>query len=257
MNSYASIRGQEKSLIKNQLHSSFPIIQAVIEGIQQGEIFKSAYGDYWVLHKAGLSEVFLTSDNGKELIDFIIENNTLPTYFHIYNPTEKLLDLFKPNSEAFNIRERKRVQLQYDGNPNESLFSLNSEFAFAQVTSDNIDSLSIFNLDLPNKFWSNGEEFVKNALAVFIEDKQNNPVSLCYAAAVADRKAEIDVVTVENERGKGLAKSVVAAFISNCINNKVIPNWDCFENNVQSLGTALRLGFIEHTLYKFISVYRK
>lgn len=250
---------QERLTIRNQLHSSFPIIQAVIDGVQQGQIFGNTHEDYWILHKAGFSEVFLTSDDGKGLVDFITENNNLPRYFHIYNPVEKLVDVFKSSSEIFNIRERDRVQLKCEEHQKKSSSSypLEDEFTSTQVTQDNVDSLAVFNLDLANKFWSSKEEFVKNALAVFIKDKQNNPVSLCYAAAVAGQKAEIDVVTSEHHRGKGLAKSVVATFISNCFNNKIIPNWDCFEDNASSMMTAKNLNFLFNKKYKFLSIFKK
>lgn len=258
MNSYSSIGVQERLMIRNQLHSTFPIIQAVIEGVQQGQIFRNARKDYWVLHKAGFSEVFFNDDDGNELVDFIMENNSLLKYFHIYNPPEKLVGIFKTKPEIFNIRERGRMQLKYEDRQNSDLsYPVQNGYTSMEVTRENIDLLTVFNLDLANKFWNGNEDFVKNALGVFIQDEQNNPVSLCYAAAVADQKAEIDVVTSDQHRGKGLAKSVVATFIENCVSKKIIPNWDCFKENLGSLAIALKLGFIENKLYNFVSVYRK
>ncbi len=259
MKTYSFVDGHDRLMVSNQIHSLFPIIQAVIEGVQQGEIFRNTHGDYWVLHKAGFSEVFLTSGDGKDLVDFIIGNNNLPKYFHLYNPVERLVDVFKFKSEIFNIRERARVQLKYDKQKEESGLShpLNDEFVLTPATRENSDSLAVFNLDLENKFWSSKEDFVDNALAVFIKDKQNKPVSLCYAAAVAGQKAEIDVITSEDHREKKLAKSVVAAFISNCINKKIIPNWDCFEDNVASMMTAKKLNFSISKKYKLLSIFKK
>jgi hypothetical protein len=258
VDTYSAIGEQERLAIRNQLHSSFPIIQAVIEGVQKGQIFKNARNDYWVLHKAGFSEVFLNSDDGKELIDFISKTDELPNYFHLYCPPVQLVDVFKSSTEIFNVRERDRVQLEYDGQKMTDSHSIeNDEFISVEVTRDNVDSLAVFNLDLENKFWSGKEDFAKHAVGVFIKDKQNNPLSLCYAAAVAEQKAEIDVVTSEHHRGKRLAKTVVGAFISNCINSRIIPNWDCFVDNRPSLATALSLGFSENRKYCFVSVYKK
>lgn len=259
MNTYSSMDEQERGMIRSHLRSSFPIVQAVIDGAQQGEIFRSARKDYWVLHKAGFSEVFLNDDDGNELVDFIIENENLPKYFHIYNPPEKLVYVFKTKSETFNVRERDRVQLRYKEKQMkiDFLHLLDSQFTLSEVTDDNFDSLTVFNLDLSYKFWNGKEDFVRNALGVFIKDKHNNPVSLCYAASVADHVGEIDVLTTENYRDKGFAKSVVGSFISNCNNSKIIPNWDCFTDNRPSLALATSLGFTEKRFYSLISVYRK
>lgn len=258
MYTYCAISEQERLAIRNQLHSSFPIIQAVIEGVQKGQIFKNARNDYWVLHKAGFSEVFLNSDDGKELVDFISKTDELPNYFHLYCPPVQLVDVFKSSTETFNVRERDRVQLEYDWQKMTDSHSIeNDEFISVEVTRDNVDSLAVFNLDLENKFWSGKEDFAKHSVGVFIKDKENNPLSLCYAAAVAGQTAEIDVVTSEVHRGKGLAKSVVAKFIRQCEKNGILPNWDCFENNIASLMTAKNLNFHFVKKYQFVSIFKK
>jgi GNAT superfamily N-acetyltransferase len=257
MNTYHLVREQERLILRNDLHSSFPIIQAVIEGVQQGQIFLNSHGDCWVLHKAGFSEMFLNDDVGIELVDFIGTNHSLPKYFHIYNPPEKLADFFNSRDDVFNVRERNRVQLTCEGQQKESGILLEEEFNLAAVACDNFDSLNVFNLDLASKFWNGKEDFVTNAMGVFVEKKNDSPVSLCYAAAVANQVAEIDVLTTENYRGKGFAKSLVSAFISICTSKNVIPNWDCFGDNIPSRATALGLGFKEKKLYNFMSVYRK
>jgi hypothetical protein len=258
VNTYSVLSGQERLLLRNQLNSAFPIIQAVIEGAQEGMIFRNTRQDYWILHKAGFSEVFFNDDNGTELVDFILENDSLPNYFHIYNPPAELVDVFKTKSETFNIRERGRIQLQYKGQEksNNLMSVLEDEFTISEVTQDNFDSLDIFNLDLANKFWNGKEDFVSNALGVFVKNKQNDPVSLCYAAAVADQKAEIDVVTLEPNRGKGLAKSMVNSFISKCNEGGKIPNWDCFDDNTASMNTARNLNFLLIKKYKFLSIFK-
>jgi hypothetical protein len=258
VDTYSAMSEQERLAIRNQLHSSFPIIQAVIEGVQKGQIFSNAQNDYWVLHKAGFSEVFLNRDDGNGLVDFISKTNELPKYFHMYSPSVKLVDVFKSSTEIFNVHERDRVQLKYNGQKMNGSFSGESDgFISTEVTLDNIDSLAVFNLDLENKFWNGKEDFAKNAVGVFIKDEQNNPLSFCYAAAVAGQTAEIDVVTNELHRGKGLAKSVVAKFIRHCEKNGIIPNWDCFENNIASLVTAKNLNFLFVKKYQFVSIFKK
>jgi hypothetical protein len=250
---------QERLTISNKLHSSFPIIQAVIEDVQQGQVFWNGHNDHWILHKAGFSEVFLQEDDGLELADSIIENVELPRYFHIYSPPSALISILKSKTEIFNIRERNRIQMTYTESREKSKPKdlSKDEYTLTQVTQDNFDSLEVFKLDLANKFWNGKEEFIEKSLAVFLKDKKDNPISLCYAAAIAEEKAEIDVVTRDDHRGKGLAKAVVSSFNFNCTVKSIAPNWDCFSDNQASLATAISLGFTENKLYSLISMYRK
>lgn len=256
---YSVLDDNERIRLCNEMRSSFPIIQAVIEGVQQGQIFKSNNNDCWVLHKAGFSEVFLAKDDGNDLVNFMLVNQAIPKYFHIYNPPDALTSVIKSRADVFNTRERDRIQLSYiDIHAEHRVRAITSdEFEVADVTAENFDSLSAFNLDLASKFWNSKEDFINNALGVFIKDDQNNPLSLCYAAAVAGQKAEVDVVTSEQYRGMGLAKVVVSDFINKCANKSIYPNWDCFLDNQASLKVALKHGFRRISDYKFLSVYIK
>lgn len=255
---YRLLNNQECLTIKAKLKSSYPIIQAVIVGLQEGRVFRSTNQDYWVLHKSGFSEVFLNMDEGSALVEFIADTISLPKYFHIYNPPVRLVEFFKLKSNFFNIRERKRVQLTYDINKTdlEAKFQINKNFCLEKVNQDNFKSLNVFGLDLSNRFWNGSEDFIKNALGVFLKDELSNPISLCYAAANVGGKAEIDVITSEIFRGKGLAKAVVMSFISDCLKNKVKANWDCFTNNDASLATANSIGFKVYYKYNFASIGR-
>ena len=259
MTSYKLINENELAHVQKTYHSSFPIIQSVIDGVQQGSIFINSQNDCWVLHKAGFSEVFLKNDAGTEWIDFIAGSMKLPQYFHLYNPAGKLINYLQLRNETFNIRVRGRIQLSYENQSpiKDSLNDLDDGFTLSNITNNNFESLSVFNLDLGSKFWKSKNEFIKHALGVVVSNKEDMPVSLCYAAAVADQRAEIDVVTLENYRGKGLAKTVVNSFINSCMANNLFPNWDCFEDNTSSLDAALKLGFFKNKFYNFISVYRK
>lgn len=249
---------QERLTIRNKLHSSFPIIQAVIEDIQQGQVFWNGQQDYWILHKAGFSEVFLQEDDGQELVDFIMANADLPKYFHIYSPPSILTSILKSKTEIFNVRERNRVQMTYTESreKRKPKYLSKDEYTLTQVTQDNFDSLDVFNLDLANRFWKSKEEFIEKSLAVFLKDKKDNPISLCYAATIAEEKAEIDVVTRDDHRGKGLAKSVVSFIISNCAKKSKAPNWDCFEDNHASLNLASHFNFRMVNIYNFLSIYK-
>lgn len=258
MTKYKLINENELAYVQKTYHSSFPIIQSVIDGLQQGSIFINSQNDCWVLHKAGFSEVFLKNDDGTEWIDFIAGNMKLPQYFHVYNPDAKLINYLQLRNETFNTRVRERIQLSYENKSplKDSINALDDCFTLSKVTNNNFESLSVFNLDLESKFWNSKEEFIKHALGVVVSNKEDMPVSLCYAAAVADQRAEIDVVTLDNYRGKGLAKTVVNSFINSCMANNLLPNWDCFVDNISSISTAKSFNFGIKNNYKFISIFK-
>jgi predicted GNAT family acetyltransferase len=78
-------------------------------------------------------------------------------------------------------------------------------------------------------------------------------VSLCYAAAVADGLAEVDVATDPEFRERGLAGVVTRQFIRECLSRGVAPTWDCFEYNAGSMKLARKIGFVEMRRYPFYS----
>ena len=59
---------------------------------------------------------------------------------------------------------------------------------------------------------------------------------------VSNNKAEIDVATHVGFRKKGFAKEAVLGFIKLCSNCGIIPLWDCYENNIASVQTAISIG---------------
>lgn len=94
-----------------------------------------------------------------------------------------------------------------------------------------------------NRFWRTPVDFATRSNAVLaLVDGQ--PAALCYAAAVADGKAEIDVLTLPAYRHLGLAKAVVRLFNQRCLAQHVRPLWDCFTNNTASMALCLSAGFV-------------
>lgn len=255
MASYREVKENEWGGLRRQIHSTFPIVQMVIDGLQQGQGFKSDAGDVWVLHNAGFSELFLTNDDGKGWVDFLISEKALPRYFHLYEPKETLVNIIKDHQNFINLRERGRIQLGYD---HQTVLNVNlpSGYKLEAVSRTNFATLSVFNLNLENRFWKSSEEFVSHANGMVAVDEIGNPVALCYAAAITNDCAEIDVITLEKHRGRGLANSVVKGFINN-LDKKIKPNWDCFIANVHSLNVARGIGFKEKKFYPLVSLLLK
>lgn len=59
-------------------------------------------------------------------------------------------------------------------------------------------------------------------------------VAECVSIFSGNGFAEIDIVTHKAYQGKGLAQAVAARFIEHCIQNDIIPCWDCYVDNIPS-----------------------
>jgi hypothetical protein len=93
------------------------------------------------------------------------------------------------------------------------------------------------------RFWRTPLDFAsKSNAALALVGGQ--VAALCYAAAVAGGKAEIDVLTLPAYRHLGLAKAVVRLFNQRCFAQEVLPLWDCFTNNTASMALCRSAGFV-------------
>ena len=93
------------------------------------------------------------------------------------------------------------------------------------------------------RFWRTPEEFIlkAHAVVVFVNEE---PAAICYAAAVADGRAEIDVLTWPEYRHLGLGKLVVMRFNQQSQAQGLAPLWDCFTNNAGSIALCQTIGFL-------------
>ena len=93
------------------------------------------------------------------------------------------------------------------------------------------------------RFWRTRDDFAhhSNAVVALVEGQA---AALCYAAAMAGGRAEVDVLTLPAYRHLGLAKAVVRLFNQRCLAQNVLPLWDCFTNNTASMALCQSAGFV-------------
>lgn len=104
------------------------------------------------------------------------------------------------------------------------------------------------------RFWRGPDDFLRKARAV-VGLHRGRPASICYAAAEADRRVEIDVLTLPEFRTLGIGKFVVTQFVRRCFEQSVQPLWDCFANNSGSLQLCRSVGFrAPHPPYPFFTI---
>lgn len=237
--------------------TDFPLINAVLSRNQEGHIFELPGSDaVFVQHKSSFSWLQMTElTNVNAVLDFFIQEKKLLPYFHIYDPPVQLADAIKAD-ERFGTKLRKRIQLRYLTDTVDRNLELPPGFSTEEINENNFDQLHVFNLDIAGKFWRSKEDFLKHGYGVVIKSALGEPASVCYACCLANAIAEIDIVTLPQYQGMGLAKYATLNFIQKSISKVIIVNWDCFENNNFSLRIAQSVGFKNLSSYNLLSVYR-
>jgi GNAT superfamily N-acetyltransferase len=93
-------------------------------------------------------------------------------------------------------------------------------------------------------FWSGYDRYVKHGFG-FCLMVGDQLASSIFALATSSKHALISVETQEQFRRRSFATLVSARFIEHCLENGLLPVWDCDRANVPSAATAARLGFVE------------
>lgn len=237
-----------------------PLISAVVQGLQRGQVFVdhrdhphsavavAHFGFMFLIGEgdeafdAGLAQAFATNDVLK------------PSYLLWYSPPlswQARLDVI-PDLVRVRARARFRFSAERAAWLRESTRPPGG-YELRKLTADLLPETEGLGPDIASRFWSSAADYEANGLGVcLIKDKK--VVSVCYAAAVVDGLAEVDVVTEPDLRGQGLGYVVAQEFIRECRSRNVAPTWDCFLDNVGSTRLAAKLGFVStHTypLYSF------
>lgn len=234
----------------------FPLISAVIEGRQRGQVFVDQETTNpraaLVVSNFGFMFLFgLTNPDFDASLDDVFKTGQRikPSYLLWYAPPAHWRE------KLSSVRVRERIRFVFRGDRNEYLNELTATepgFELRKLDSELLPKTKKFSLDIDSRFWSSAADVEKHGLGVCLV-KDDEIVSLCYAAAVSDGLAEVDVVTDEAFRGLGLANIVSRAFIRECLVRDITPTWDCFAYNTGSLRLAAKLGFCELVRYPFYS----
>lgn len=232
-------------------------MNAVVSGVQVGKIFTNSSGDLFIIHKSGFS-LFVAkknSDHENHFVSLLESSTDIPQYFHIYDPPQFLIDSITRRKDLFNMRLRKRIQLRCHSLTREKMTDGNSKVHL--VDESNYDNVEELGIDLGSKFWNSRKDFLKNGIGVCVLDDKRKALSICYSACLVDKVAEIDIVTHPDHRKSGFGQLVTHEFVRLALERKIIPSWDCFEDNHASVATALSSNFVVNYKYPFISIFNK
>lgn len=91
-------------------------------------------------------------------------------------------------------------------------------------------------------YWKSASDFEQHGLG-FCAIFQGAIVGMCYTAFAWGIHHDIDILTAEEHRRRGLAGLLASAFIKYCVKHGLVPSWDCWTKNEASMALAGRLGF--------------
>jgi hypothetical protein len=226
----------------------FPLIAAVLLDEQDGVVYAddpTSPSQAYVEHAFGFAQVF-----GKIVARFeqglerylLLDKFFKPNKIRLYAP-------YLPGFLALPKHEymrsyRQRFTISAEG------FSSAQGFGNELQSTTNLRGVDVNNIafidekfGLVRRFWRSPPDFIQKSNAVVVL-YEGVPASICYSAAEADRRAEIDVLTLPTHRNRGLAKIAVMHFVDRCFRRSVQPLWDCFTNNAGSMMLCNSVGFV-------------
>ncbi|STX39946.1 GNAT family N-acetyltransferase [Legionella feeleii] len=237
----------------------YPLIASVLLNEQNGKVYvdhSEKPSQIYVEHAFGFAQVFGDPNAlfEQQLEHYLLrEKRFRPDKIRLYTP---YLPPFITSPHYESLRSyRQRFIL------NEELFhaqcltpnKVDPNLRYYEVTPMNAPKIcEIFGIT--SRFWRNTKDFALKSYAVVAFHKEK-PASICYAAAVANKHLEIDVLTLPEYRKQGLAKSAAIHFIQRCFASSLSPLWDCFTNNQGSMNLCQSLGFTAlHAPYPFFTI---
>lgn len=243
----------------NDLISKYPLINAVVSGIQEGHVYADVSADvFFISTKSGFS--LLSSPPGvpefnASLFGFLKANHDIPNYIHMYSPAKSFQDYIEANWDKYKIR--KRAQFRYYSKKVSYNYHnyLPEGHRIASIREADPDRLEeAFQLDFGRRFWNSREDFLSKAIGACILNDRNDPAAICYSACIVDGIAEMDTLVLSEYRGRKFMRIVSEPFLNMAISEGLTPHWDTFVSNTPSYVMAQKFGLKEVQEYDLLSL---
>jgi len=250
--------------ISSQLgrYSQYPVVNAMLEGNVSGRVFaddidnpKSAF----VLTNAGFSYLIGLPQNDtfnlglKELLD----NEIFPEI----QATDDSTLIFYPLSDGWEtplkgmLDGRKVLDLfrkQYTFNPVKFAHHADQQKQVpAGFQMQFIDQASLERFGVDMFPWESPQAFLDKGFGFWLL-KNKEIACECSSVFIGGGAVEINIHTDEKYRLQGLATIATTAFITECLDRHLRPNWECWWDNKPSVSLAQKLGFdpvIDHPVF--------
>ncbi|MGE6401155.1 GNAT family N-acetyltransferase [Bacillus cereus] len=92
------------------------------------------------------------------------------------------------------------------------------------------------------EFWSSPDSFFNEGIGYCIV-YDNRIISVCFSGFVFGNIHCIDIETIEGHQGRKLAQKIAHSFVKECLENDIIPYWDCMELNKSSVAVVENVGY--------------
>ncbi|EEK48523.1 Zwittermicin A resistance protein zmaR [Bacillus cereus ATCC 10876] len=174
--------------------------------------------------------------------------------------TEKRFTLFASSEEwemmiegRFSnvLRNMPRMKFQREIFEERTQDANKNTYAVKRIDKSDIERSSEFTEKYYKEYWGSKELFLNGGFGFCIE-QGGMIIAECVSIFRGNSFAEIDIATHKAYQGKGLAQAVATRFIEHCMQNDIIPSWDCYVDNIPSRKLASKLSFyhpIEYSLF--------
>jgi RimJ/RimL family protein N-acetyltransferase len=141
------------------------------------------------------------------------------------------------------IKQMSRYSFGYDQkNQSQNTDQLASDYSIKKISEELISNSLEFNAEYYQEYWGSVSNFIENGFGYCILHK-GEVVSECTSIFSSQQFSEIDIATRKDYRGLGLAPILAKRFINHCLENDLLPRWDCDVLNTSSIKLAEKLGF--------------
>jgi hypothetical protein len=238
----------------------FPLIAAVLLDEQDGVVYTDkpdSPSQVYVEHSFGFSQLF--GEMGVKFTQQMEDYLLVGRAFHsekvrLYAP--QVPDFLLKSNQKVSLSQRQRFTLNYKLFLDRKRTVPSNDENHIQLCDVGFEDVNLIEdkFKVVNRFWRNPKDFIERANPCLLF-YNNEPASICYAAATADGYAEIDVLTLTAYRKLGLAGYALTRFIEKCQSIGIQPLWDCFTNNAASMALANSMGFIPwNSPYSFFTI---
>ena len=241
--------------------SFFPLIGAVLSGVQDGEVYADNVakpGQFYVEHCFGFAQIFGEPQKRFEdaLENYFIRANFAVPKVRLYAPYFPKFLRSATWEEVRSFRQRFVIDAPGLSRLQSPKFRQWSDLTITEVSNKNIVVLDQC-FGVAKRFWRDHADFIQHSNAV-VSLYKGQPAAICYAAAVSNRRVEIDMLTLPEFRQLGAGKLAVINFVHFCFAKSLFPLWDCFTNNAGSVQLSRSAGFVTSgEPYPFFTINKK
>lgn len=205
-------------------------------------LFKINAGIYFVLGDV------TNKDFKNFLVELLRQRKKAKLRFTLFSASEDW-DVAIKDKLGEEIKQLNRLTFTYDTDAALAEKRLPcSAYSIVKINEDMIKNSLEFNQAYYEEYWGSVSNFIENGRGFCIVH-EGKVISECTSIFSSRQYAEMDIVTHPAYRGQGLASIVAGEFIKDCLENSIVPKWDCDVANRPSIQVAEKLGFVNPRQY--------